>query len=85
MQKDTKQAEVTETKRKTKQRMRVITKKKRTKEQRERITRCESLSPRPVKKRIAKSSKQLVIRFVEVLKSPMITLCLNIPYQTQRS
>ena len=54
MQKDTKQAEVTETKRKTKQRMRVITKKKRTKEQRERITRCESLSPRPVKKRIAK-------------------------------
>ena len=54
MQKDTKQADVTETKRKTKQRMKLITKKKRTKEQRERITRCESPSPKPVKKRTAK-------------------------------
>ena len=54
MQKDTKRAQVTETKRKTKQRMKVITKKKRAMEQRGRITRCESLSPRPVKKRIAK-------------------------------
>ena len=79
MQKDTKQAEVTETKRKTRQRMKLITKKKRTKEQRGRITRCESPSPRLVKKRTTKWSKQLVIRSVKVLKSPMIMLRPNPP------
>ena len=39
----------------------LITKKKRAKEQRERFTRCESSSPRPIKKRTGKKSKQLVI------------------------
>ena len=38
--------------------------KERTKEQRERITRGESPSPRPIKERTTKISKQLVIRFV---------------------
>ena len=39
----------------------LITKKERAKEQRERITRCESPSPRPIKKGTRKESKQLVI------------------------
>ena len=39
----------------------LITKKERAKEQRERITRCKSPSPRPIKKGIRKESKQLVI------------------------
>jgi len=39
----------------------LITKKKRAKKQRERFTRCESTSPRPIKKRTGKKSKQLVI------------------------
>ena len=37
---------------------------KRTKEHRDRITRGESPSPRPIKKRATKISKQLVIGFV---------------------
>ena len=43
-----------------KQRRKLITKKERTKEQREGITRCESLSPRLVKQRTTEGSKQLV-------------------------
>ena len=39
----------------------LITKKERAKEQRERITRCESPSPGPIKKGARKESKQLVI------------------------
>ena len=42
----------------------IITKKERAKEQRERITRCESPSPRPIKKGTRKESKQLVIAFI---------------------
>ena len=54
--------------------------KERTKEQRERITRGESPSPRPFKKRNTKRSKQLVIGFVHVLKSPPISLRPNTPH-----
>ena len=39
----------------------LIRKKERVKEQRKRITRCESSSPRPIKKGARKESKQLVI------------------------
>ena len=39
----------------------LITKTKRAKQQRERITRCESPSPRTIKKRTSEKSKQLVI------------------------
>ena len=39
----------------------LITKKERAKEQRERITKCEFSSPRPIKKGTRKVSKQLVI------------------------
>ena len=52
----------------------------RTKEQKERITRGESLSPRPIKKKTAKRSKQLVIGFVHILKSSPISLSPNTPH-----
>ena len=39
----------------------LITKKERAEEQRERITRCESSSPRPIIEGNSKESKQLVI------------------------
>ena len=54
--------------------------KERTKEQRKRITRGESSSPRPIKKRTTKRSKQLVIGFVHVLKSSPISLPPNTPH-----
>ena len=46
----------------------------------ERITRGESPNPRPFKKRTTKRSKQLIIRFVHVLKSPLISLPSNTPH-----
>ena len=61
----------------------LITNKERAKEQRERITRCES--PRPIKKGIKKESKQLVIRSIQVLKSLPIAFPPNTPHQTQRN
>ena len=54
--------------------------KKRTKEHRDRITRGESPSPRPIKKRATKISEQLVIGFVPVLKSTPISLPPNTPH-----
>ena len=39
----------------------LITKKERAKEQRERITRCEFPNPKPIKKEVRNESKQLVI------------------------
>ena len=44
----------------------LITNKERAKEQRERITRCESPSPRPIKKGARKENMQLVIRSIQV-------------------
>ena len=61
------------------------TKKERTKEQRERITRYGSPSPRPIKKKTRKESKQLVIRSIQVLKSPLIVFLPNTPHQTQQN
>ena len=54
--------------------------KKRTKEHRDRITRGESPSPRPNKKRATKTSEQLVIGFVPVLKSTLVSLPPNTPH-----
>ena len=66
-------------KRNEKTKKKLITK-ERTKEQRERITRGEFPSPRPAKKRTTKRSKQLVIGFFHVLKSPPISLPPNTPH-----
>ena len=52
----------------------------RIKEQRERITRSESPSPRPIIKRTTERSKQLVSRTFHLLKSPPITLPPNTPH-----
>ena len=54
--------------------------KKRTKEHRDRITRGESPSPRPIKKSATKVSKQLVIGFVPILKSTLVSLPPNAPH-----
>ena len=54
--------------------------KKRTKERRDRITRGESPSPRPIKMRATKISEQLVIGFVPVLKSTPVSLSPNTPH-----
>ena len=54
--------------------------KKRTKEHRDRFTRGESPSPRPIKKEATKISEQLVIGFVPVLKSTPISLPSNTPH-----
>ena len=53
---------------------------KRTKEHRDRITRGESPSPRPIKKRATKKSEQLVIGFVPVLESAPVSLPPNTPH-----
>ena len=64
-----KQREIQKRKQKNKQSKQELITKKRTKEHWDRITRGESPSPRPIKKRATKISEQLVIGFVPVLKS----------------
>ena len=54
--------------------------KKRTKEHRDRITRGESSSLRPIKKSATKVSEQLVIGFVPILKSTSVSLPPNAPH-----
>ena len=54
--------------------------KKRTKEHRDRITRGEFPSPRPVKKSATKVSEQLIIGFVPILKSTPVSLPPNAPH-----
>ena len=54
--------------------------KKRTKEQRDRITRGESPSPRPIKERATKISEQLIIGLVPILKSTPVSLPPNTPH-----
>ena len=48
---------------------RLITKRKRAKERRERITSCESPSLRPINKSPTKRSKHLITRTIQILKS----------------
>ena len=67
MQKKHKAKQGVQKREKTKIQRKLITK-KRAKEHRDRITRCESPSLRPIKKRATKWSKQLVIKSVLVLK-----------------
>ena len=55
------------------------TKKKRTKEQRDGVTRCESPSPRPVKPITNERSKQLISQTLHILKSTLIMFPLYAP------
>ena len=66
-------------KRKEKTKKMLITE-ERTKKHRERITRGEFPSPRPVKKGASERSKQLVIGAFYVLKRPPISLPPNTPH-----
>ena len=70
---------------KTQEKQQRLITKKRTKEHRDRITRGESPSPRPIKKSATKVSKQLIISFVPILKSTPVTLPPNAPHKAQRS
>ena len=58
-------------------------KKKRAKEEKKRITRCESPSPNPIKKGTRKESEHLVIGSIQILKYPPIAFPPNIPHQAQ--
>ena len=75
-----KQREIQKRKQKNKRSKQELITKKRTKEHRDRITRGESPSPRPIKKRATKISEQLVIGFVPVLKSTPVSLLPNTPH-----
>ena len=57
----------------------LITKRKRAKERRERITSCESPCSRPIKKRSTKRSKHLITGIIQILKSPPIPFLPNTP------
>ena len=57
----------------------LITKRKRTKERRERITSHESLSPRPIKKSSTKRCKHLITGTIQIFKSPPISFPPNTP------
>ena len=79
------------TRRKTKKKQkrkpihRLIIKRKRAKERRERITSCEFPSPRPIKKSSTKRSKHLITRTIQILKSPPIPFLPNTPKNAQRN
>ena len=62
---------------------RLITKRKKANERRERITSRESPSPRPIKKSPTKRSKHLITETIQILKSPPILFLLNTPKNTQ--
>ena len=63
----------------------LITKRKRAKERRERITSRESPSPRPIKKSSTKRSKHLITGTIQILKSPPIPFLPNTPKDAQRN
>ena len=63
----------------------LITKRKRAKERRERITSRESPSPRPIKKSPTKRSKHLITGTIQILKSPPIPLLPNTPKDAQQN
>ena len=79
------------TRRKTKKKQkrkpihRLITKRKRANERRERITSRESPCPRPIKKSSTKRSKQLITGTIQILKSPLIPFLPNTPKNAQRN
>ena len=72
-----------EKKQKRKPTNKLITKRKRAKEKRERITSRESPSPRPIKKSYSKRSKHLITGTIQILKSPPIPFLPNIPKDAQ--
>ena len=61
----------------------LITKRKRAKERRERITSCEFPSLRPIKKSFTKRSKHLITGTIQILKSPPIPFIPNTPKDAQ--
>ena len=61
----------------------LITKRKRAKERRERITSCVSPSPKPIKKSSTKRSKHLITGTIQILKSPPIPFLPNTPKDAQ--
>ena len=63
----------------------LITKRKRAKERRERITSCEFPSLRPIKKSFTKRSKHLITGTIQILKSPLISFLQNTPKDVQRN
>ena len=77
------------TRRKTKKKQKpihkLITKRKRANERRERITSRESPSSRPIKKSSTKRSKRLITRTIQILKSPPIPFLLNTPKNAQQN
>ena len=64
---------------------RILTTKERTKKHRERITKGQSPSPRPVEKGATERSKQLVVSAFHVLKRSPISLSPNTPHQAQQN
>ena len=84
MQSSTSKTNVQEKKEKHKHKRRTTlrTKEKRIKEKRKIITRCESLSPNPIKKRTGKESEHLVIGSIQILKCSPIAFPPNTPHQT---
>ena len=79
------------TRRKTKKKQkrkpihRLITKRKRANERRERITSRESPSQRPIKKSSTKRSKYLITGTIQILQSPPILFLPNTPKNAQRN
>ena len=64
---------------------RLITKRKRANERRERITSRKSPSPRPIKKSSTKRSKHLITGTIQIFKSPHIPFLPNTPKNEQRN
>ena len=83
MQKNIRQREKNKGKRKKnrKRKEKILNIQEGAKEHRERITRGESPSPRPVKQRATKKSQKLVIRTLHVLKCPPTSLPPKTPHQ----
>ena len=75
----------TKKKQKRKRNHRLITKRKRANERRERITSRESSSPRPIKKSPTKRSKHLITKTIQILNSPPISFLPNTPKDAQRN
>ena len=79
------------TRRKTKKKQKrkpihkLITKRKRANERRERITSHESPSSRPIKKSSTKRSKHLITETIQILKSPPIPFLPNAPKNAQQN
>ena len=63
----------------------LITKRKRANERRERIASRESPSSRPIKKSSTKRSKHLITRTIQILKSLPIPFLPNTPKNAQRN